>query len=288
MTLEYRFLLMSFLAIIGAGPTGGAIAQTLSARDRVREIRLIDEEGRIAEGKALDILQSAPVAGFGTRLSASDDLAAAAGAAAIVVADRAGANLEHTGESGLALLRTLCRLETRAPILFSGATHRELIARSVSELRVDPVRLLGSAPLALESGLRALTGLLVDSSGLEISLRIVGIPPRGAVVAWEEATAFGQPLSAHLAAHQIAGLDERIPGLWPPGPYALASAASRVVEAILNGSRRRFSCFTVVGRSQVAAMPVEVGADGVLRIVPPSLTPQERTRLDNALATAGA
>lgn len=283
MTLEYRFLLMSFIAIIGAGPTAGAIAHKIAARDRVGEVRLIDEDDRIAAGKALDIVQSAPVDGFSTRVTATVAIAAAAGAAAIVVADQAGGQGEHAGEAGLALLRMLSRLESRAPIVFAGATQLELIARGVSEVHMHPSRLIGSAPFALESALRALAGLAVDVSGVEISLRIVGIPPDAAVVAWEEATAFGQPLSAHMAAHSMAALSARMPGLWPPGPYALASAASRVVEAIVNGSRRRYSCFVSLGRGQAAAMPVELGEDGVLRIIEPTLTRQERTRLDNAL-----
>ena len=121
------------------------------------------------------------------------------------------------------------------------------------------------------------------SSGVEISLRVLGIPPNAAVVAWEESSAFGQPLSSQMAAHEIAALGGADPGLWPPGPYALASAAARVVEAIADGSRRRFSCFVSLGRGQAAAMPAELGEDGVLRIIEPALTRQERTLLDNAL-----
>ena len=284
MTLEYRFLLMSFIAIIGAGPTGGAIAHKLAARDRVSEVRLIDEEeAGVAAGKALDILQSAPVEGFSTRITSADAVAAAAGADVIVLADQARGHGEHAGEPGLGILRTLSRLDTRAPIVLAGAMQGGLLARGVSEAHLDPARLVGSAPLALESALRALAGLAVDGSGVEISLRVVGVPPRNAVVAWEEATAFGQPLSAHLAAHQIGALSARIPGLWPPGAYSLASAAARVIEALANGSRRRYSCFVSLGRGRVAAMPVELGQDGVVRIVRPSLTRQEQTLLDNAL-----
>ena len=52
---------MPFVAIIGAGPLGGALAHTLAARDRVREVRLIDDDERIAAGKAIDIRQASPV-----------------------------------------------------------------------------------------------------------------------------------------------------------------------------------------------------------------------------------
>jgi malate dehydrogenase len=274
---------MSFVAIIGAGPLGGALAHTLAGRDRVREVRLIDSDERIASGKALDIRQSSPVENFSTRVVASGSYAAAAGAAAIVIADPASGQGEHSGESGLALLRQLAAIEDRAPIVCAGGTQRDLIARAVGELHVEPSRIVGSAPLALESAVRALAGLAIDASGVEIALRVVGVPPHAAVVAWEEGSAFGQPISANLAPHEIAALNARLPGLWPPASYALASAATRIVEAIVSGSRRRFSCFVSLPRQSVAAMPVELGEDGIRRVVEPALTRQERTRLENAI-----
>ncbi len=273
---------MSVVAIVGSGSLGGSVAQKIAARGRVQEVRLIDPEERIAQGKALDILQSSPIEGFSTRIAGTSSLAAVAGAAAIVLAD--GANTgEHTGEAGLALLRRIASMETSAPIVFAGATQRELLMRAARELPISSERLIGSAPLALESALRSLTGLFMNVSGVEIGITVVGVPPGAAVVAWEEASVGGQPLTAQLPAHEIAGLNARLPGLWPPGPYALASAASRVVEAIVHGSRRRLSCFVVRGRGMVGAMPTELGEEGVRRVVEPVLTGQERTRLDSSM-----
>ena len=272
---------MSFVAIIGSGPLGGAIAHKLAARDRVREVRLIDSEEPIAQGKALDIRQSSPIENFSARVVGVGSLAAVAGAGAIVIADEGKG--EHTGEAGLALLRQLATLETSAPIVFAGAGQRDLMARAIGELHLVESRVVGSAPFALESALRSLAGLSMDSSGVEIGITVVGVPPKASVVAWEEASVSGQPLTSHLPAHEIAALQARLPGLWPPGTYALASAASRIIEAIVNGSRRRFSCFVAAGSGSVGAMPVELGEDGVRRLVEPVLTRQERTRLENAM-----
>jgi malate dehydrogenase len=275
---------MSFIAIIGAGPIGGALAHKLAQRGRVGEVRLIDAAGSVAQGKALDILQASPIEGFGTRVTGSETINAAAGAAAIAIADPASGQGEHGGEAALALVRRLADIEVQAPIVCAGASQRDLVARATGELGLPAARVIGSAPFALESALRALAGVLMDGSGVEISLRVVGVPPRSAVVAWEESTAHGQPISTELAPHHIAALSARIPGLWPPGPYALASAAARVVEAIATGSRRRYSCFVAVRPGVVVAMPVEIGPSGVTRIVEPALTRQERTGLDNAIA----
>jgi malate dehydrogenase len=278
---------MAFIAIAGCGPLGGALAHKLAGRDRAAEVRLIDPEGRMAQGKALDILQASPVERFTTRMTSADSWTAAAGADVIVVADDGRTGSEHAGESGLATLRQLTKVAGTAPIVFAGSTQRELMGRASSELKVPRRRLIGSAPLALESALRAVVAVLLDSSGVEVSMRIVGVPPDAAVVAWEEATASGLPLSSQLRAHEIAALTARLRSLWPPGPLALASAASRVVEALLGHSRRRFSCFVPLERGPlreaVVAMPVELGPGGTRRVMEPSLTRQEQTLLENAI-----
>src|SRR3954467_3674403 len=274
---------MSFVAVLGAGNLGGTLAHRLALGDRVREVRLIDTEERIAQGKALDIRQASPIDGCAAIVTAAGSIAAVAGAAVIVVADPASGKGEYAGEEGLALVRRLNAVEPGAPIVCAGGSQREVIARAVAELHIPASRIVGSAPLALESALRALAGVSLDSSGVPIAPTVVGVPPRDAVVAWEEASVSGQPLTANLPAHVISALNSRIPSLWPPAVYALASAASRVVEAIVAGSRQRHSCFVVVERGGVASMPVELGPDGVRRVIEPTLTRQERTRLENGL-----
>jgi malate dehydrogenase len=280
---------MSFIAIVGSGALGGAVAHALAIRDRIAEVRLIDSDESIARGKALDILQSSAIDGFGTRVGAAEGADAAAGASVVIIADSAS-NGEHASEAGLALLRRLIRVDTSAPILCAGASQRDLIARAVSELRLPRTRIVGSAPLALESAVRALVGLALDGSGVEVSLRVLGVPPRAAFAAWTEASADGQPLAAQLPAHTIAALSARIPWLWPPGPYALGAAAARVAEALVHGSRRRFTCFVALDagpkRAAVAAMPVQIRRGGVERVIEPALTRQERTFLENAIEKA--
>lgn len=278
---------MGFIAIVGCGALGGAVAHKVAGRDRVAEVRLVDPEGRIAQGKALDILQSAPIEQFSTRVSAAADWNAVAGAEVIVVADDAATGQEHAGEAGLVMVRQIARVAGGTPLVFAGATQRELIGRSAGELNINRRRLIGSAPLALESAVRTIAAVLLDGSGVEVALRVFGLPPGAAVVAWEEATAAGLPLTSQLPAHHIATIDARLRSLWPPGPYALASAAARVVEALVGRSRRSFSCFVPLERGplrgSVVAMPVELGLGGTKRVIEPVLSRQELTRLENAI-----
>ncbi|HET7699197.1 MAG TPA: hypothetical protein VFK57_25985 [Vicinamibacterales bacterium] len=283
---------MSIVAIIGAGPLGGALAQALAERDRVNEVRLIDPEGRIADGKALDLLQSAPVEGFTTRLTSAQSYAAAAGADAIVFADPIASG-EIAGEPGLPIVRQLARLDAEAPLLFAAGAARQLMAMTIGELHVAPRRVVGSAPLALESSVRAITAALIDVSPADLSIGVAGVPPRHAVIGWDAATAFHQPIGAILPAHLMAAVSARVPAMWPPAPYALASAAARVAEALAGGSRRRYTCFAAadaadVGRNVIAAVPVEIRKGGIARTLTPALSRHERTAFENGLARAGA
>src|SRR3954471_22762452 len=147
---------MAFIAIVGAGALGGALAQRLASRGRLAAIRLIDEQGSVAQGKALDIQQSGAVDGFTPGISGAESIDASAGAAAIVIADASAGDIEHSGEAGLALVRRLASIEHAAPLIFAGTSQRALIARAASELRVARRRLIGSAPSALEGAVRAL------------------------------------------------------------------------------------------------------------------------------------
>lgn len=274
---------MPFIAIIGAGPIGSALAHKLAGRSRVREVRLIDPDLNVARGKALDILQSGPVENFGSVVNAADSVHAAAGGEVVAIADPASGSAEHTGEAALALVRQLRDAGINAPLVFAGATQRDIMTRAISELHVPSSRIIGTAPLALESALRAFCGVIADASAVDVSLSVAGLPPKHAVVGWEEAAIAGQPLTSVLGPHEIASIAARIPGLWPPGPYALASAAARVIEALCNGSRHRYSCFVDAGRGRIVAMPVELERGGIKRVLQPALTRLEQTALDTAL-----
>jgi malate dehydrogenase len=279
---------MPFVAIVGAGPSGGALAHALAERSRVGEIRLIDPEGRIAEGKALDILQSSPVQRFDARVTGATSLAAAAGAGAIVFADFAAGG-EIGGETGLATVRQITRLDASAPLLFACGGQRELMQRAAGELHIAASRLVGSAPLALESAVRALAAAMLDASPADLAIGVAGVPPRAAVIGWDAATAFNQPIGTVLRAHEIASISSRLPALWPPSPYTLAAAGARVAEALVNGSRRRYTCFAAidlagVGRGRIAAVPVEIVRGGVGRTLEPALSRHERTAFENGLS----
>ena len=279
---------MSIIAILGAGALGGALAHKLAGRDRVRAIRLIDLASGVAAGKALDIQQAGPVERFDTRVTAAREIDAVIGAAAVVVTGPADTPDEDwQGEAALVLLERVAGLTRRTPIVCAGAAQGPLVASGVQRLGIDRLRIFGSAPGALVSGLRALVALEAGVSPGEVTINLLGVPPTHPVVPWSGAAIGGYPLEDILSPPRLARLRHRVEQLWPPGPYTLAAAAARVVEAlVLGGSRRTFTCFVGEGSQEgpgVQSIGVTLGPGGIEDILPASLSRLEQVRLENAL-----
>ena len=279
---------MREVGIIGAGELGGAIAHLLARRDVARAIALVDEAGRIAAGKALDIAQAAPVEGFATQLSAAADPAVVAGADVIVLADAAKGG-EWQGDAGLQLLKRAAASAPRAVIVCAGASAREIIQRGITELKLRPHRVVGTAPDALAAGVRALVALHVNGSPRDVALSVLGTPPEHAVIAWEEATIGGFALTRQLDEPTRRRIAAQVRPMWPPGPHALAAAAVKAIAAIDGRARHLVSCFvgpdTASGtRTRATALPVRFDAFGVAAVVMPQLSAVERVALENAMA----
>jgi len=275
------------VAIVGGGESGGLLAHVLARRNVAPEICLIDDNGRAAQGKALDIIQAAPVEGFASNVSGSADLTTIAGSTIVAIAEPFGSHARQD-DAAMLLLKRVRELSPASLIVCAGAADCDLIGRAVRELHLPRTALLGSAPEALAGGVRALAALELNSAPSEVSLSILGIPPHHIVVPWEDATAGGFSLSRLLTEPARRRLDGRVAGLWPPGPYALASAAARVIDTLLRGSQRLLTCFvapddTAGVRARAAALPVRLGRAGVVDVAMPELSVRERVRLENAM-----
>lgn len=229
---------MPFVAILGAGPLGGALAYALASRSRFDEVRLIDPEKTLAAGKALDILQSGPVDGYSTRVSGSASLDDANGAWVTVLAD-------PVQPDPLAQLKDLHRRSPGALVVCADASHHTVLARAVATGAVPPDRLVGTAPTAMAAAARALIALDAD---LGPSLVHAGVRPTAdgrCAVDWHRTVIDGASAELVLRRERQAALDARLAALWPPGPLTLGATAARIAEAAWFGSRQVFPCWWV-------------------------------------------
>jgi malate dehydrogenase len=282
---------MATAVILGAGEIGGALARQLAATDLVSRIVIVDDLANIAAGKALDVAQSSPVDRYHTTMVGTGDVAAVVGAAVVVVADTAAQpSTEWKDEGGLALVRRVAGLNQLAPIICAGAGQAGLIERGVNELGISRMRLFGSAPEALRSAIIAIVSLEAGAAPSDISLSVLGRPSQQIIVPWDEAAIAGRTATQVLSAAQLARLDARIARLWPPAPYTLAGAATRLIRTAITKSPRLHAALVAVTRDEgtpgrSAMMPVTLQPSGIATLVAPSLSARDRVRFETTMRT---
>lgn len=275
------------VAIVGAGELGGLVASLLASRDIARTVHLIDETGQVAAGKALDIMQAGPILASATRVTGGTRLTDAAGAAVTLIADCA-ARGEWQGDEGLALLKRIAFGASGGLVVCVGAAQRDLVERGVREAGFDRMRLFGTAPEAMAGAMRAMVALETNGSAQDVALAVLGVPPKGLVIPWGDATIGGIAATRVLdepSRRRLAALTGR---LWPPGPQALAAAATRALAAVLGLSRQRVTVFvapddTQGRRMRAAALPATLNAGGIARVEMPLLTGRDQVDLTNAV-----
>jgi malate dehydrogenase len=279
---------LSTVAIIGAGEIGGAAAYALAAGGHARRVVIIDDAANAAAGKALDVQQAGAIMAFHALLAGTGDASRAVGCDVCVIADDFGGRAEPGSGEALLRVRQLAEYVGDAPIVFAGAAHAELLATTAIEARLPRGRLIGSASEAVASAITAIVALEAECSPSDIMLTVLGTPPDGLVVPWSEASIGGYALQQVLPQVTLARLDARVKALWPPGPYALGTAAAHVVDALLSSSRRFFSVMTQLeGEFGVNRRPgivsARLGSGGIEQIRLPELTTRERVLVQSAL-----
>ena len=281
---------MSIVSIVGAGQLGGMLAFTLATNERVSEIRLIDTTKAISSGTALDIQQAGAVDRFDTTVVAYRELPAVIGSDIVILTGPAKRPAtEWSDDDGLEILQQLGHLNRRALIVCAGSGHRQLIERGAAETSLSGNRVVGSGPYALQNALKTLVALELQCSALDVSLAVLGAPPANLVIPWSGASVQGVQLSELLSQKTLELIQEKVVRRWPLGPYALAAAAARLCEIVLQEtSTYGINCYAVLNEEsnlpgRVAAVTASIDRLGIKQIVPPVLNIREQVALDNAL-----
>ena len=279
---------MTFVAIIGAGDLGGAVAQALASRESATRVLLVDEAAAAAAGKALDIQQMCAITGSQTSLRGTGDTSEAIGCAVCIVADRFGPAGEWRGEEARAMVASLHQMIGKAPLILAGVAQSDLLRRAVLEAGMARKQVVGSAPEALASAARAIVALEARCAPSEVTLAVLGAPPDGFVIPWSEAAVGGYALAQVLTTVQLGRVEARVARLWPPRPYALGLAAATVTEGMLRSARRAYSVLALLDgelgvRGRVGTVPAFFDSGGIAALREPSLSNRERVQLDTFL-----
>lgn len=299
------------IALIGAGHIGGTLAH-LAGLKELGDIVLFDIVSGVPQGKALDLAQASPVAGFDAVLSGADDYSAIAGADVVIVTagvprqpgmsrdDLLNVNLGVIGKVGAGV-------KQYAPNAFVICITNPLdvmvwALQKTSGLPTN--RVVGMAGVLDSSRFRYFLAEEFNVSVEDVSAFVLGGHGDEMVPSVRYSTVAGVPLPDLVAMGwttqaRIDAIVDRtrkgggeIVGLLKTGSafYAPATAAIAMAESYLRDKRRVLPCAAFLSgeygvKDLYVGVPAIIGAAGVERVMEIKLDATERAMFDKSVAS---
>ena len=295
---------MSKVSIIGAGEVGASCATCLAERDFVNEIVLIDIKPGLAEGKALDLRQSAALKRFDTIIKGfSGDYSALAGSDVVVIT------------SGIARKPGM----ERSDLITTNASIVKEVSQQVAKYAPDCIIVVVSNPLDVlcycaykssgfpDNRVMGMSGLLDEaryksfiSEALNVSTKdiqalILGGHGKTMVPMPRYTTVGGIPIRNLLSEDKVQeaihrtqlGGEEIINHLGRSGWFAAGAAVCEMVESIICDQRRVFpACAYLKGEygfeDIYLGVPVIIGKNGVERVIELELDEDDAARFNDS------
>lgn len=290
----------SKISIIGAGNVGATAAHRIAERGYA-DVVLLDIIEGLAQGKALDILQSAPMVNFKTNVTGTNDYRDTTGSEVVIVT------------AGLFRKPGM----TRDQLLAANAEIVSGVIKNVAKYSPDGVVIMVSNPLDVMTYLavkaskfprKRVAGMsgVLDSARLgtfvaaglnvpvaDVSAWVLGAHGLNMVVIPRLTTVRGQPLTELLPEETIDKLVERtvhggreIVDLLKVGSafYAPSAGVARMAESIVLDKKETLPCAALLDgeygiKDSVIGVPLKLGKGGIEQIIELDLTTEEKQLL---------
>ena len=292
------------IAFIGAGNVGATCAHLCFLRS-LGDILLYDIIDGLPQGKALDMLESAPVLGVDVNVGGSTDIKDIAGADCIVVTSgsprKPGMSRDDLLKINAGVMNTVGKaIKEHAPGAFVIVVTNPLDAMVTQIKRVTGLpknRIVGQAGVLDSARYRTFLAAELNVSVESVSAMVLGGHGDDMVPIRSYTTVGGQPVDKLIDARRLEEIEVRtrnggaeIVNLMKTSSYyAAGSAVYRMVEAYMLDRKEVLPAAAYLeGEYGVnglfAGVPVVIGGGGVERIVQIDLTPAEKKAFDSSVA----
>lgn len=294
------------VTVIGAGNVGTTVAQRL-AEKRLADVVLIDVVEGLAEGKALDLRQAAPIEVHDSGLAGYSSYEASAGSDVVIVtaglARKPGMSRDDLLATNAKIVReVVSQIAQYCPDAILMMITNPLDAMCHVALKTSGFpknRVLGMAGVLDSARFRAFVATELNVSVENVQAFVLGGHGDTMVPLVRYCTVAGVPITELLSNDRIDALVQRtrdggaeIVALQKTGSayYAPASAAAEMTEAILRDRKKILPCAAYLeGQYGVSGLfvgvPVKLGKRGVQDILEVKLEPKESEALHES-ATA--
>ncbi|WP_342306134.1 malate dehydrogenase [Methanolobus sp. ZRKC5] len=294
---------MSKVAVIGSGNVGATTVQRL-AELNIADIVMLDIVEGMPQGKALDILQAAPLIGYDVDVIGTNDYADISDSDVVVVtagiARKPGMERDDLLATNIKITQQVCEnIEKYAPDAIIITVTNPLDIITYAALRCtqsDRNRVFGMSGLLDSSRFASFIAKEMNCSVRDVNAMVLGGHGDSMVPLPEYSTVSGIPLSALMDEQTIEKIVNRtinagaeIVEYMKNGSafYAPSAAIASMVEAILNDTKKIVPVSAFLngeyGQHDIClGVPVKLGKEGVEEIIELELSSQEMAALERS------
>ena len=292
------------IAFVGAGNVGATCAHLCFLRG-LGDIVLYDIIDGLPQGKALDMLESAPVLGIDVNVTGSTNIKDIEGADCIVVTSgsprKPGMSRDDLLKINAAVMTTVgAAIKQHAPGAFVIAVTNPLDAMVTQLKRVTGFpknRIVGQAGVLDSARYRTFLATELKVSVESVAATVLGGHGDDMVPVRSSTAVGGVPIERMIAAKRLEEIETRtrnggaeIVNLMKTSSYYAAGTATfKMVEAFMLDRKEVIPCAAYLEgeygvRGLFAGVPVVIGASGVERVIEVELTPAEKAAFNGSVA----
>ena len=292
---------MRKITVVGAGNVGASVAQRVAEKELARQVVLVDVVEGVPQGKGLDQWESAPVEGFDTRVSGTNDYAATAGSDLFIVtagiARKPGMSRDDLVRTNVEIVKAVrLQIKQQAPnaIVIMVSNPLDVMCWVAKQVTGFPrERVMGMAGVLDTARYRSFLAEALDVSVQDIQAMVLGGHGDTMVPLISYTTVSGIPVTQLIDRKKLEEIVDRtrnggaeIVNYLKTGSayYAPAAAAVQMAEAIARDKKRILPCAAWLEgeyglKGMYLGVPCKLGAGGMERILEVELTSKEQVAL---------
>ncbi|MDR1756964.1 MAG: malate dehydrogenase [Culturomica sp.] len=292
------------VTVVGAGNVGATCADCIAQKDIVNEVVLLDIKEGVAEGKSLDMWQTAPINVYDTRVKGvTNDYSATAGSDVVVITSGLPRKPGMSRDDLISTNAGIVKSVTENIIKHSPDTIIVIVSNPLDVMcycaylaaKIDSSRVFGMAGILDTARYKAFLAEALQVSPKDIQALLMGGHGDTMVPLPRYTTVAGIPVTELMGADQLNAIIERtkvgggelVKLMGTSAWYAPGAAAAQMVEAIVRDSKRVFPVCTLLNgeyglKNIYLGVPVVLGKKGIEKVIEVSLNGEEKKLLEES------
>jgi malate dehydrogenase len=285
------------VTVIGAGNVGATAAECVARKDMVQEVVMVDIQEGMPQGKALDMMESAPVHGFDTTITGTNDYGPTEGSDVCIITAglprKPGMSRDDLLAKNASIVGDVTNQFTPgspdAALIIVSNPLDVMTYVAYEESGFDPNKVMGMAGVLDTARYRAFLAMELGISVRDIQALLMGGHGDTMVPLPRYTTVGGIPITELLDDDTIDGIVERTKGgggeivglMGTSAWYAPGAAAAEMTESIIKDSGRVLPCAAYCDgeyglEDMFIGVPVRLGTNGVEEIIEVDLDEDEQ------------